>query len=181
MAWQSPELGQRVAVFLDDAASGATLGYYGQYMGALFPVGKTAQGRPEFVRVFVPFLKRALDVDILNVFFCPPENESTVAANPVVPLGTVRFAAPPLGDNDEIKGFFRTCDKDPWSCFHFIKTSRDQIGYEYSAPVKEVGLSEGLLFFEVPRNLLLDRTFVLQWLEKIMGRACEWKVTVEEP
>jgi hypothetical protein len=175
MAWRPPELGQRVAIFLDDAASGATLGYYGEFVGVPFDAPATARGTPERIRVYVPFLQRVLDVDIQNVFFCPHDNEPTPDAAPVSPLGIVRFVVVPLADNDEIKGFFRASNSEHWSFFHFLKTSRVRISYEYSAPVREACLADGLLFFEVPRALVLDRTFVLKALTDVMGGRHVWQ------
>jgi hypothetical protein len=54
-----PEHGQRVAVFLDDATSGATIGYYGEFRGVrIAPISDREPVRSAlFYRVFVPFLR----------------------------------------------------------------------------------------------------------------------------
>jgi hypothetical protein len=70
-----PEPGQRVAVFLDDDASGATLGYYGEFLriSRASLLRRVKWGSTEIYRVYVPFLRRIIDVSSDNVFVCPKE------------------------------------------------------------------------------------------------------------
>lgn len=177
MTWQFPQPGARVAVFKDDGASGETLGYYGEYVGIPFGTSTTARGNPERVRVYVPHFGRALDVDLLNVFFCPQPREVEASVAPRVPqLGAVRFVDQPLVENEHIDGFFRVSEREPWSHFRFVKTTRASIGYEFSASVNDEGLGEGILFVEVPRETSLDRNYVLKSLDEILGGNRGWEV-----
>jgi len=69
-----PDPGQRVAVFLDDDASGATLGYYGEFVG-ISPASslKRRWRSAQIYRVYVPFLQCAVDVPVERVFVCPKQ------------------------------------------------------------------------------------------------------------
>jgi hypothetical protein len=166
-----PAQGQRVAVFLDDHASGATLGYYGTFVGARLGPGLTYT-----YLVSVPFLGRVIAVDSLDVFVCPieqPAAEEPAQYRPDLAPVMVRFLDPLKSDNDEIKGFYRVGEQD-WEHFMFVKTAISHIRYEYTAPVEGPELKEGLLYYEVPRQARLDRQFVIRSLTEFLGHMIDW-------
>src|SRR5580765_1830961 len=94
--------GQRVAVFLNDAASGDILGYHGRILNvSLESIKRNLHREDRWVyRVEVPALQAEIDVEACHlVMFADPKDSE--AAPPLIPLGALRFESPPADDNPE--------------------------------------------------------------------------------
>jgi hypothetical protein len=92
--------GQRVAVFLDEQASGTTLGYY----GTVVSIREDA-----CYAVYVPFFSRTILVRECNLIAAALDEAANNAQS--VDSLEIRFETLPQPDNHELKGAFRRKDR----------------------------------------------------------------------
>jgi hypothetical protein len=154
----SPPLlpGQRVAVFLDEQASGATLGYYGTVVSALDDASYS---------VYVPFLARTIFVRACDLIAATLDEEANSTQS--VDSLEVRFDPEPQPDNHELRGAFRRKD-GPWHAFHFTRTSASTPRYEFRLQVSPRSC-EGALIYYVPQTCFLSRGYAIAALAEFAG------------
>jgi hypothetical protein len=162
--------GQRVAVFPTDAASGATLGYYGTVVKVFFQTVRAHPSDPSrwMYGVYVPAIRDEVELKGGDVVALGPAAEEGVEDGLAV-----RFETLPGVDNDELQGVFRPLRGD-WGYFQFRKRRQPQASYQLRAPViGPCSIGEGVLVYNVPCEQRLDRCFVLQALAQVMGTTSE--------
>jgi hypothetical protein len=149
--------GQRVAVFLDEQASGATVGYYGTVVATR---GESAY------RVHVPFLARTIEVNPYQLIVAELSDANARVIQSVDAL-EVRFEAEVEPDNRELKGTFRRRG-GPWHYFHFQRTAQPAPSYEFRLSVVP-RMAEGALTYSVPESCFLSRGYAVAALLEIIG------------
>ena len=149
--------GTRVAVFLDEHASGATLGYYGTVV--------TAYANSTY-RVYVPFYVRTIEVRECDLISAE-QGESNEAATQAVDSLEVRFESEPLPDDLELKGTFHRKGR-PWHVFHFRRSDRKTPSYEFRLQVSPLA-AEGVLIYHVPKTCYLSRGYAVAALAEFVG------------
>jgi hypothetical protein len=149
--------GQRVAVFQDEQASGATLGYYGTVVAA------HTNGT---YRVFVPFYSRTIEVCGADLIAAGPGVLKEGVTQAVDRL-EIRFECELLPDNRELKGTFRR-KGGPWHFFHFKRSDRMTPSYEFRLRVSPPS-AEGALTYSVPKSCYLSRGYAVAALAEFAG------------
>jgi hypothetical protein len=155
----------RVAVFLNDAASGATLGYYGTI------VGIRGKRMPSYW-VHVPALDRVLrvseaDILVLRADKLEPLSDVASAWCLEYEKWEIEFESPLGPDNDELRGKYRIGGRLKGR-FHFLKRNQSYPTYQFAIPAQG-NLGKGNLNYCVPAKGVLDRAFVMHALSEILG------------
>ena len=149
--------GQRVAVFLDEQASGTTLGYYGTVVAV--------QTDASYL-VFVPFFSRTIAVRECDLISATLDEGAQKVTQSVDSL-QVRFQSEPRTDDHELKGEFRRKD-GPWHEFHFKHTANRTSHYEFRLQVSPPSRN-GILIYHVPETCFMSRGYVIAALAEFLG------------
>jgi hypothetical protein len=150
--------GQRVAIFLDEHASGATLGYYGTVVVADYASAS--------YRVFVPFFSRTIEVRECDLISATLDDCAQKVTQSVDSL-EVRFESEPRADNHELRGAFRR-KGGPWHAFHFKRTASRTPHYEFRLQVSPPS-REGVMIYDVPEKCFLSRGYAVGALAEFLG------------
>jgi hypothetical protein len=150
-------------VFLNDAASGATLGYYGTALENL-------SQRPASCSVYVPALDRVLKVSRSEILVIGSDKsvplsdaEKTWLANQQL---QIEFDSPIDSDNREIHGKYRIGSRLKGR-FHFLK--RNQLHPTYRLAIPSQGdMRKGKIEYFVPAERVLNREAVMSALAEIL-------------
>jgi len=167
--------GCRVAVLPSDAASGATIGYYGTIVGvcrtASFPIGQ-----PACFWVDVPALHGVVHVravDLLVITECEGEERLVSAADEVLVQDAmmpcrIEFRSPVEQDNNELWGEYYV-GSAARGTFRFMKSGGLCNRYQLSIPAEPGRPPIGRLRYTVSQSRLLDRHFVQEAIPQVLG------------
>ena len=159
------EPGQRVAVFQEHAASGATIGYHGMVVERRSSLGL---GKAWY-RLWVPALNREIERPEDEIFVVPIPSEDTVlSGRSDRPLWEIRFEASPDDDSLVLRGVYRKPGKR-WDGFEFRKWRRNYPSYWLRKPGAGQRMRQGLITFRVPERTRLTRGYALWSLAEVLG------------
>jgi hypothetical protein len=165
--------GQGVVVFTDDAASGATLGYYGtvvEFDGKSVERHPARSDRWKYV-VYVPFLNSNCRVRASHLI---ATSDSWPAESAIGPAYELQFERPPDTDSGTLSGRYRLAGSADWNEFRFSKSDASAPHFQFAMPVSIWCTRPGTLRFFVPCDETLDRDYVLRALGQICGTT-EWR------
>jgi hypothetical protein len=115
-------------------------------------------------RVFFPHFDRAFDLH-------PHEFFATGTLDPTVVFPScceIQFDTKPANENDQILGAYRLATRD-WNHFTFRKSDQVRATYRLNLPVTPRGARPSVLYYNVPRNDVLNRDYVLRAIAEIIG------------
>ena len=156
--------GQLVLVFMENDASGATLGYYGTVVAVETASVDKHPGQPErwAYRVYLPSLNADYRIKARHLI-------ATDEFDPVENLGPrceLHFDGPPGSDNLSISGRYRLAGCATWSAFAFEKSLAASPTFQLSRPVRPPD-APCSLHFSVPPDTELDRDYVIRALGEV--------------
>jgi hypothetical protein len=170
--------GTRVAVFLNEAASGAVLGYYGTLLGVSPVTMRFNANIPERwqYRIQVPALRETIlcKSDTFLVTRNLDGHTELVSAMEVARFEIMdtpwelQFACPVHNDNHELYGVYRF-GASGRGLFHFRKCDRVQPSYKFRLGSRPYGRNLGRLTFQVPAHEVLSRNYVLREMTAVLG------------
>lgn len=164
--------GQIVAVFTDDAASGATLGYFGTVIELN---RQSVVARPErwhdwkYV-VYIPQLNANY---LIRAGHLIPTNQ-VQSIDRIGPASELQFDREPNADNRVVSGRYRIGGRATWNRFQFVKTDDAFPSFQISMPVSLEADGASKLVYLVPEVEVLDRRYVIHGLKQICGEA-SWR------
>jgi hypothetical protein len=161
--------GQRVIVCLNEAASGATLGYYGTVKGIRTPLSFRTRLAPEHwvYRVWVPFYGGEINARAIDLFATGEIDASWSPEGEQRPLGEVRFDDESACSEQITTGMVRLEERD-WCRFVFTCGNRDRDRYELRMPAWARKVRRCELRYEAAAQAALDRSFVLTALAELL-------------
>ncbi len=170
--------GSTVVVFLDEGASGATLGYYGTLRGVCSSTMASNAHAPDrwYYWIHVPALEQLIAVEARNFLVLrdvdgqpralPPEEVARLDA--AIEPCELKFDCLVAPDNRELFGRYRfgICER---GLFHFRKCDQVEPTYRLVLPVEGKHAGRSKLTFQVPGRQVLDRSYVLRMLVAVLG------------
>lgn len=150
-------------MFLNDAASGATLGYYGILLGG--------QGRRlSSCSVYVPALDRVLNVPESDMLVIGPDESAWISEVESAWLADqemeIQFESPLSADNREIFGKYRIGSRLKGK-FHFLKRNQPRPTFRLAIP-SQGDMRKGKIEYFVPTDHVLNREAVMSALAEIL-------------
>ena len=152
-------------MFLNNAASGATLGYYGTLLG-------TRGQRMTSYWVYVPALDQVVKVPAANILLIGPDklepiSEVESAWQVANQKWEIEFECPLEPDNSELRGTYRIGSQLTGK-FHFVKRNQSHPTYQFAIPAQG-NVGRGKLKYVVPADCALNREVVMHALSEILG------------
>ena len=154
----------RVAVFLNDAVSGATLGYYGTLLAV-------CSRRRRSFSVHVPALGGVIEVPQADLLVVGQDGLHPMSAEESAwylaeRRWEVQFDSPIAEDNAELRGTYRVGSREHGK-FHFEKRNQPGPTYEFAIPAQASPASGRLLYY-VPADRVLNREAVMLALAEVL-------------
>jgi len=169
--------GTRVAVFLDEGASGGTLGHYGTLLGVCASTMASSGNRDrKYYRIHVPALGRVIALESTHFLIIRDTNGESQLLSPaeiahldeVIEPCELEFESPVSDDNNELYGHYRFgLWQRGW--FHFRKHEHPQPSYQLGMPIAGKHEGRAMLRYRIPANEILDRGYVLRTLASVLG------------
>jgi hypothetical protein len=166
-------------VFLNDAASGETLGYYGVLLGRsesrwywvrVPAIGRVIKLSGADILVFQDGVLRLIDEVDLDLLDSPAAAQRAAQSGsewrPASQKWVIAFETSPQQDNAELRGEFRVGAEDKGK-FEFRKRAQSKATYSFSMPATSCG--RGRLRYFVPADCVLNRDYVMLALAEILN------------
>jgi hypothetical protein len=170
--------GSRVAVFLGDSSSQATIGYHGTLLGICPGVMGRNPRSPRSWQYYVelPTLGRVIEVAAVDLLVaCDHEGRTVmVAADSLVRQEDafepreVQFFSPVEDDNEELYGRYRFGMSER-GAFYFKKRDQRLPAFQLRLRGQLFHRSRVRIYYDVPSHERLDREFVMNALADVIG------------
>lgn len=151
-------------MFLNDAASGDVLGYFGTLLGI-------RSRRKRSFWVHVPALDRVVEVRQADMLVVGKDelhvmNEAESAWYFAERKWEVQFESSLGQDNDEVRGTYRIGNREKGK-FHFMKRNQPRPTHRFAIPAQG-SVGRGKLQYFVPADRTLNRDLVMLALSEIL-------------